>query len=232
MLLVAIDLFSSIISNSKLQPLLPCFRRPGSCQWVLKETVHDITRLVKERVRCTTKTRRPLVGSTFSALIHEFSLLSANRRADLLPLYNTTGHCRFPSLPFAWGLLPRNCASTKNCVAAWWGRESCGSTRVYLGSSPSATGIIPESRANPRGRPDTDYRLYENRRQNVHEAKEIDASNTMLYSSLLKISQSPLFMKCNNIFANSVIYKNRGIHRHASWFSWLGVRLRLIDFRQ
>lgn len=197
---------SSIIPNSKLQPSLPCFRRPGSCRWVLKETVRDITRLVKERVQRTTKTRRLLRGSTFSVLIYEFNLLSANRRADLLPLYNTTGHCRFPPLLFARGCFQGIVRARRNCVAAWWGRESCGRTRVYLGSSPSAIGIIPESRANPR-RPDTDYRLYENRR-NVHEVRK---SMLQIQSSLLKILQNSLFMKCNNIFANSVIYKNHGI---------------------
>jgi len=71
---------------------------------------------------------------------------------------------------------------------------------------PSATGIIPESRANPRGRPDTDYRLYENCWQNVGaRSKEVEALNILyLFFPFYIILQNPLSTKCDSIFANSV----------------------------
>lgn len=96
------------------------------------------------------------------------SVLVRRRICDLLP------HCTTMASIVACsgrrGLLwrPRRFALTRRSgfvAGLGWGCESCGRTRIYLGSSPTATpGIIPESRANPWNRLDTDLEAVHGRK--------------------------------------------------------------------
>lgn len=168
--LVAIDLsqFLSITFGSKLQShvssLCSAFVVRGVRRWSLKETVRDITRLVKGAHSASDENAKAAFGWKVAPLPSSYTnprpffreYVSEYWPAPLVqhrPGIVTPSPA--PPFSFARGLLPRNCANTRK-LAMWWGWESCGCTRVYLGSSSMATGIIPDSRANPCDGPDTD----------------------------------------------------------------------------
>lgn len=99
--LVAIDLsqFPSITFGSKLQSdvssLCSAFVVRGVCRWSLKETVRDITRLVKGRAFSARRKREGCIrmkSSTFTILVYEcrpFFREIRQANTDLLLLYNT-----------------------------------------------------------------------------------------------------------------------------------------------
>lgn len=215
-LLVAHRSVPSIIC--KLQPFLLCFRRRGTCRWVLKETARDITRLVKRHVRCATKTRRPLKGSTFSTLIHEFSFFFLRIEGPIC-CPRTTPPVIVASLPLPVRL---GIASKELCTRKL--RRSIVGTWVVW---PHACllRIIPHSHRDNSGIPCKSprqawYGLIGCTKIVSKTCKEIASDIMHMYIYLilpLKLLQDLLSAKCDDIFTSSVTCKNRGISVITVW---------------